>query len=844
MNYSTLVPTDHVNFVSDQTSSTSHGTGSNLPNLGVLLNEPVVMGVGDKPVTDISSAAVTHLQPGAHIDHFGEHGHTGKDPVIHTPDGQFHQIESPFGATHPKPDAHQHDHLHATDNLAGAHVEHTAELPGVVNLDTGAHIDFAKEHNNPYDCAVMHTPDGQRTPINCPQSKPAPITGPGHHQFQDTTVLIDTHVPNKGTIIADPHPHSVPTLPGVTHLDTGDHIDFHGEHDNFSGKTVLHKKNGRRIPMDAGLGQANTNAGVPNLPPGAHVDFHGQHNNPHKDPVVHLPSGKHVHLSTDKGHASHTTVVDPGPLISDVPHIDIGGVDPHMGHMDKLPGAELPPGAHIDFHGQHNNKHKDPVVHLPSGKHVHLSTDKGHGSHSTVVDPGLPIKDVPHIDTSGVDPHIGHIDKLPGVAELPPGAHIDFHGQHNNKHKDPVVHLPSGKHVHLSTDKGHGSHSTVVDPGLPINDVPHIDMGGVGSHMGHMDKLPGAELPPGAHIDFHGQHNNKHKDPVVHLPSGKHVHLSTDKGHGSHTTVVDPGPLISDVPHIDIGGVDPHMGHMDKLPGVVAELPPGVVDSGLPIKDVPHMGGIDQYAGRVENVPADQNIVGRVDPGINPDFPVAPFPETYLQDAFPRMEVPLAHEQSDFPPLKTPGSHAKPEFPLPGRNPAILKPDILPVDAIPDLFGAETSFVPRTEDIPPSEIAPEVPIAIKTGLPKRTLGKIISKQIERRRQQQIEKLERYGSRPGGKLRGPSRKPGGLPPLRPRPPVKPHRKQILGGLVKNMFRQMYGRRGPGKKRGHVKPVRRGRGRGRPVVRRRRRRFGPPRPRQRRRGGRRFRRFSRD
>ena len=768
MNYSTLVPTDHVNFVSDQTSSTGHGTGSNLPNLGVLLNEPVVMGVGDKPVTDISSAAVTHLQPGAHIDHFGEHGHTGKDPVIHTPDGQFHQIESPFGATHPKPDAHQHGHLHTTDNLAGAHVVHTAELPGVVNLDTGAHIDFAKEHNNPFDCAVMHTPDGQRTPINCPQSKPAPITGTGHHQFQDTTVLIDTHVPNKGTIIADPHPHSVPTLPGVTHLDTGDHIDFHGEHNNFSGKTVIHKKNGRRIPMDAGLGQGNTNTGVPDLPPGAHVDFHGQHNNPHKD----------------------------------------------------------------------------PVVHLPSGKHVHLSTDKGHGSHTTVVDTGLPIKDVPHIDIGGVDPHMGHIDKLPGVAELPPGAHIDFHGQHNNEHKDPVVHLPSGKHVHLSTDKGHGSHTTVVDTGLPIKDVPHIDIGGVDPHMGHVDKLPGvAELPPGAHIDFHGQHNNEHKDPVVHLPSGKHVHLSTDKGHASHTTVVDPGPLINDVPHIDIGGVDPHMGHVDKLPGV-AELPPGVMDSGLPIKDVPHMGGIDQYAGRVENVPADQNIVGRVDPGINPDFPVAPFPETHLQDAFPRMEVPLAHEQSDFPPLKTPDSHAKPEFPLAGRNPAILKQDILPVDAIPDLFGAETSFVPRTEDIPPSEIAPEVPIAIKTAPRKRTLGKIISKQIERRRQQQIEKLERYGSRPGGKLRGPSRKPGGLPPLRPRPPVKPHRKQILGGLVKNMFRQMYGRRGPGKKRGHVKPVRRGRGRGRPVVRRRRRRFGPPRPRQRRRGGRRFRRFSRD
>ena len=83
------------------------------------------MGVGDTPVKDISSAAVTHLQPGAHVDRHGEHNYFGKGPAIHTPDGQFHQIESPFGKPKPKPDTHQHSHIHATDTLIGTHSEHT-----------------------------------------------------------------------------------------------------------------------------------------------------------------------------------------------------------------------------------------------------------------------------------------------------------------------------------------------------------------------------------------------------------------------------------------------------------------------------------------------------------------------------------------------------------------------------------------------------------------------------------------------------------------------------------------------------------------------------------------------
>ena len=822
----------HLKFISDRTASTSHGSGDNLPNFGALLSGPVIMGVGDTHVKDISSAAVTHLQPGAHVDRHGEHNYFGEGPAIHTPDGRFHQIESPFGKPKPKPETHQHGHIHATDTLTGTHSEHTPHLPEVTNLDTGAHVDFKKEHNNPYDCAVMHTPDGKRTPINCPQSKTGPLTGPGHNHH-DATVLIDTHVPKLDTHqhshihatdkLIDTHSEHPPQLPGVTNLDTGAHVDFQFEHNNPYPCAVMHTPDGKRTPINCPKGQTD-----PHKAPGLQHDATAKHINVHSSNVVHEHHGRpnlDTSLPNIPGNNLDMAVVHTADSHSITLESHPGHVDPHVGPVEKHPGvAELPPGAHLDFEGQHGSTHRRPVVHLPSGKHVHLGKDKGHTMKKPIVDTGLPHIDVTHI--SDIDPHVG-------VAELPPGAHLDFEGQHGSTHRRPVVHLPSGKHVHLGKDKGHTIKKPIVDTGLP-----HIDV----THIGDIDPPVGvAELPPGAHLDFEGQHGSTHRRPVVHLPSGKHVHLGKDKGHTIKKPIVDTG-----LPHIDvthIGDIDPHVG-----------LPSG--------KHV-HLGT------------ADKHMIGNVNPGIDQDFPVDPIPKPHLKPAFPPVEGPLAHVKPDFPPVVGPLAHVKPafppvggpgvhvkqEFPLTDRHPVNIKPDILPVDTIPDVFGTETIRVHHTEHIPHTDIIPEVSVPIRKANSPQTLGKIVSKQIERRRQQRIDKLQRYGSRSRGKVRGPSRHPADLPPLKPGPRVRPHKKSVLGGLVKNMFRGMYGRRGDNRKRSQVKPSHRGRGRSRPGGRgrsrfrqarrrsrfrqaRRRTRFRQARPRQGRRGGGRLRRLRRD
>ena len=805
----------HLKFISDRTASTSHGSGDNLPNFGALLSGPVIMGVGDTPVKDISSAAVTHLQPGAHVDRHGEHNYFGKGPAIHTPDGQFHQIESPFGKPKPKPETHQHGHIHATGTLTGTHSEHTPHLPEVTNLDTGAHVDFKKEHNNPYPCAVMHTPDGKRTPINCPKGQTDPLKAPGL-QHDATAKHINVHSSN---VVHEHH--------GLPNLDTG----LPNIPANNLDMAVVHTADGHSIALeshpghvDPHVGPVEKHPGFAELPPGAHLDFEGQHGQPHRTPFIHLPSGKHVHLGKDTHQHSQIHATD--KLI-----------DTHSEHPPQLPGVtNLDTGAHVDFQFEHNNPYPCAVMHTPNGKRTPINCRKGqtdrhkapglqhdatakhinvHSSNVVHEHHGLPNLDtgLPNIPGNNldmavvhtadghsialeshpghVDPHVGHVEKHPGVADLPPGAHLDFEGQHGQPHRTPAIHLPSGKHVHLGKDKGNTIKKPIVDTGLPHIDVTHI--GDIDPHVG------GAELPPGAHLDFEGQHGQPHRTPSIHLPSGKHVHLGT----------------------------------------------------------------------------ADKHMIGNVNPGIDQDFQVDPIPEPHLKPAFPPEEGSLAHVKPDFPPVGGPlahvkpafppvggpGAHVKPEFPLTDRHPVNIKPDILPVDTIPDVFGTETIRVHHTGHIPHTDIIPEVSVPIRKVNSPQTLGKIVSKQIERRRQQRIDKLQRYGSRSSGKVRGPSRHPADLPPLKPGPRVRPHKKSVLGGLVKNMFRGMYGRRGDNRKSSQIKPSHRGRGRSRPGgmgrsrsrqarrrsrfrQARRRTRFRQGRPRQGRRGGGRLRRLRRD
>ena len=553
------------------------------------------MGVGDTPVKDISSVAVTHLDPGAHVDGYGEHGHFGKDSVVHTPDGRFVPIDSPFGQTKQKTGkgfpigvpakligSHQDHHTRTTVKHIGTHIEHKPKLPGVTRLDRGDHIDFHGEDDNLSGKPVLHKADGRRLPLDSAVGSAIPQTGAGHQIDASATHLgiprkhvqkpqglpnidpdphIDAHVTHAGTLIGVPHLDSAPTLPGVTRLDRGDHIDFHGVHGNLSGKPVLHKADGRRVPMDSAVRQIDLHAAghVSKLPtvtkqdPGDHIDPHGKHGNFGKDPVLHTAGGKRF-------------VVDPL----------FGDIDPHAVPVKKPavsfkkhPVSRLPPGSHIDPPGVHGNTHNVPVIHTPDGKHVHLGRDRGHTIDKSVTGGDTNFIGVSHL--GDIDPHAVPVKKLPGVSRLPPGSHIDPPEVHGNTHNVPVIHTPDGKHVHLGHARGHTIDKSVTEGAPNVIGVSHL--GVLDPHAVPMKKLPGvSRLPPGSHIDPPEVHGNTHNVPVIHMPDGKHVHLGRARGHTIDKSVTGGAPNVIGVSHL--GDIYPHAVPVKKLPGV-PRLPPG-----------------------------------------------------------------------------------------------------------------------------------------------------------------------------------------------------------------------------------------------------------------------------
>ena len=763
--------------------ATSKVTGNNpdtsLPKFAALVSGPVIMGVGDTPVKDISSVAVTHLDPGAHVDGYGEHGHFGKDPVVHTPDGRFVPIDSPFGQTKQKTGkgfpigvpakligSHQDHHTRTTVKHIGTHIEHMPKLPGVTRLDPGDHIDFHGEDDNLSGKPVLHKADGRRLPLDSAVGSAIPQTGAGHQIDASATHLgiprkhvqkpqglpnidpdphIDALVTHAGTLIGVPHLDSAPTLPGVTRLDRGDHIDFHGVHDNLSGKPVLHKADRRRVPMHSAVRQIDLHAvgHVAKLPtatkqdPGDHIDPHGKHGNFGKDPVLHTAGGKRF-------------VVDPL----------FGDIDPHAVPVKKPavsfkkhPVSRLPPGSHIDPPQVHGNTHNVPVIHTPDGKHVHLGRARGHTIDKSVTGGDTNLIGVSHL--GDIDPHAVPVKRLPGVPRLPPGSHIVPPEVHGNTHNVPVIHTPDGKHVHLGHARGHTIDKSVTRVGPNLIGVSRL--GDKDSHSVLMNKLPEvSQLPPGSHIDPPKLHGNTHNVPVIHTPDGKHVHLRRARGHTIDKSVT---------------GVN-----LKRMPDTVIDLPQTVVVT----KEVP-------------------------------DLP------------------PHTHIKPDLLPVDRPLAHIKPEFPEVDGPFKIIKPDIPSVDTIPDLFSTESAVHP-TEHMSHRGIVPELSAPIKKHNSKQALNKQIRrrKQLQsagqianrwqnlRLQQQRRQKLEKNGSRSRRKFPKPSRRP-----LKPARRIRPQKN--LGGIVKNIFQRMHGRRGGGRGRGRVRPARFRQGRRRRGRRGRQRRF---------------------
>ena len=805
------------------------------------------MGVGDTPVKDISSVAVTHLDPGAHVDMYGEHGHFGKDPVVHTADGRFVPIDSPFGQTKPKTGKGfpigvpaKHTGLHQDH-----HMRTTAKLPGVTGLDPGDHIDFHGDHDNLSGKPVLHKTDGRRLPLDSAVGLAVPHSGAGHQIDTTATHLgiarkhvqktpglpnidpsphIDAHVKHAGSLIGVPHLDPAPTLPGVTRLDPGDHIDFHGVHDNLSGKPVLHKADGRRIPIVSAVGPA-----VPHSGPGHHIDVPAtQMGIPHK------------HMQKRPGVSN----IDQSPFIDAiVKHAGTLVGVPQVPRVPRLPGVtSLDPGDHIDFHGVHGNLSGKTVLHKTDGRRVPMDSAVGQ-----------------------IDPHAaGHVAKRPKTTQQDPGHHIDPPGKHGNFGKHPVLHTADGKRFVVDPLFGD------IDPhAVPVKKPPVS-----------FKKQPVLRLPPGSHIDPPEVHGNTHNVPVIHTPDGKHVHLGRARGHTidklvtgvglKHMpdTVIDLSQTVvvkqdfPDLPphtHIkpDLPPVDGPLAHIKPefpvIDGVFKRIKPDIPPADTipdlfstetsvmhPTEHMSHRDIVPDLSPPKEK-PISKQALNKLVTGVGlkhmPDT-VIDLPQTIVKKDFPDLPS-HAHIKPDLPPVDRPLAHIKPEFPVIDGLFKRIKPDIPPADTIPDLFSTETSVMHSTDLMSHRDIVPDLSPPIKKPKSKQTLNNALNKQIHRRKQLQAagkianqwqnprlqqqhrQKLERYGSRSRRKFRKPSRRPASLPPLKPARRVRPQKN--LGRIVKNIFQRMYGHRGGGRGRGRVGTARFRQGRRRRGRRGRQRRF---------------------